>query len=148
MAVKAKKPVLNAAPNSSSSGRNSPRLADFGYRELITIGCDNIEAAAKTSAALSAGVEAVGEGLTAYARSSLQGGHDLIRGLLGVKTLDDVLKLQMDLAIRNLEGLVSGSAKLTALGVSLIGKVVAPWEDRAEAALAQFNRRDVKSGTI
>jgi len=139
MAVKAKKSTTVSTPlESAPSASDAPRFPNFSYAEFATIGCENIEAAVQTNTVVSVGIEAVGQEFTAYARSTLQSTSDLMRGLLGAKTLDDVVKLHTDLAIRNLEGIVSGSAKLTELGVSLVGKALAPWEGRVEAAFAPF----------
>jgi len=138
MAVKAKKSTVNAPLQTSTLSTDVPRFPNFSYAELATIGCENIEAAVQANAAVSASIEAVGQELTAYARSTLQSTSDLMRGLLGAKTLEDVVKLHTDLTIRNLEGIVSGSAKLTELGVSLVGKAMAPWEGRVEATLTPF----------
>jgi hypothetical protein len=144
MAVKAKKSTVSAPLQSSTSSSDAPRFANFSYAEFATMGCENIEAAVQTNSAVSAGIEAVGQEFTAYARSTLQSTSDLMRGLLGARTLEDVVKLHADLTIRNLEGIVSGSAKLTELGVSLVGKALAPWEGRVEAALAPFSHLQAK----
>jgi hypothetical protein len=140
MAVKAKKSTVNVPLQPSTSSTDVPRFPTFSYAEFTTIGCENIEAAVQANAAVSAGIEAVGQEFTAYARSTLQSTSDLMRGLLGAKTLEDVVKLHADLTLRNLEGIVSGSAKLTELGVSLVGKAMAPWEGRVEAVLAPFTQ--------
>ena len=144
MAAKAKKSTVSASLESPLSSPDVPRFPNLSYEEFATIGCDNIEAAVRTNAAVTAGIEAVGQEFTAYARSTLQSTSDLMRGLLGAKTLEDVVKLHTDLTIRNLEDMVAGSAKLTELSVSLVGKALAPWEDRLEAALAPFTYPQAK----
>jgi len=144
MAAKAKKSIVSAPLQSSPSSSDAPRFASFGYAEFATIGCESIDAAVRTNSVVSAGIEALGQEFTAYARSTLQSTSDLMRGLLGAKTLEDIVKLHADLTIRNLEGIVSGSAKLTELGVSLVGKALAPWEGRMEAVLAPFTYPQAK----
>ncbi len=74
-----------------------------------------------------------------YARTALQSASETARGLLGAKTLEDVVKIQTDLAKRQFEGMVAGSVKLSELGVSLASEAFAPWEGRVEAAMARFS---------
>jgi phasin family protein len=138
MAVKAKKqaePVFAPGPAVSPSG---PQFPSLNYADFATFGRDNIEAAVKTNAALSAGMEAISQEVMVYARSALQTASETARSLLGAKTLEDVVKLQTDLAKRHFEGMVAGSVKLSELGVSLASEAFAPWEGRVEAAMARF----------
>jgi phasin family protein len=152
MAAKAKKsetPRLSAVPPApftppfaalgAGFDPTSTPFATLSYAEFAAIGRDNIEAAARTNAALSAGVEAIGREMMECARALLQRTSETARGLLGAKTLEDVVKLQTDLAQRSFEGMVSGSARLSELGYALATEAVAPWEGRYEAAIAQWN---------
>jgi phasin family protein len=138
MAVKAKKqaePVFVPSPPAPPS---SPQFPSLNYTDFASFGRDNIEAAVKTNAALSAGMEAISQEVMVYARSALQTASETARSLLGAKTLEDVVKLQTDLAKRHFEGMVAGSVKLSELGVSLASEAFAPWEGRVEAAMARF----------
>ena len=138
MAVKAKKqaePVFAPGPGVPPP---SPQFPSLNYTDFATFGRDNIEAAVKTNAALSAGMEAISQEVMVYARSALQTASETARSLLGAKTLEDVVKLQTDLAKRHFEGMVAGSVKLSELGVSLASEAFAPWEGRVEAAMARF----------
>jgi len=138
MAAKAKKPtepVMVPGPVVSPSASPIPSL---NYADLANFGRDNIEAAVKTNAALSAGLEAISKEVMVYARSALKSATETARSLLDAKTLEDVMKLQTDLAKRNFEGMVAGSVKLSELGVSLASEAFAPWEGRVEATMAQF----------
>jgi phasin family protein len=138
MAVKPKKPAEPVfAPGPSVSPPNPP-FPSLSYAEFATFGRENIEAVVKTNAALSAGMEAISQEVMVYARSALQTASETARSLLGAKTLEDVVKLQTDLAKRHFEGMVTGSVKLSELGVSLASEAFAPWEGRVEAAMARF----------
>src|SRR5215469_1764216 len=116
MAPKARKPA-EPLPKAKSGG--SPPTPPFPiptYAEFASFGRGNVEAAVKTNAALSAGVEAFGQEVVTYARATLQNASETARGLLGAKTLEDVMRLQVDLAKRHFDGLLAGSAKLSELG--------------------------------
>ncbi len=138
MAVKAKKsvaPVQVPVPEILPAG---PQFPSLDYAEFASFGRENIEAVVKTNAVLSAGIEALGQEVMVYARSALQSASETARSLLGAKTLEDVVKLQTDLAKRNFEDMVAGSVKLSELGVSMASEAFAPWEGRVGAAMARF----------
>jgi hypothetical protein len=141
MAAKAKKPVESnlsvIAPIRSVSPPDS-QFPALGYAELAAFGRENIEAVVKANAALSAGIEAISQEVMVYARTALQSANETARGLLGAKTLEDVVKIQTDLAKRQFEGIVAGSVKLSELSVSLASGAFAPWEGRVEAAMARL----------
>ena len=148
MAAKAKKPtvpglsVVPQAPLPKQAAAAGPAMPGFppslSYEGLASFGRENIEAAVKTNAALSAGIEAIGQEFMACARTALQSASETARGLLGAKTLEDVVKLNTDFAKRNLEGMMAETVKLSELGCSLATEAFAPWEGRVEALMAQF----------
>jgi len=155
MAAKAKKPEtprLAAVPPTPFTPPFTPAFAEIAagfappsapfptlsYADFAAIGRDNIEAAARTNAAVSAGVEAIGREMMECARALLRRTSETARGLLGAKTFEDVVKLQSDLAQRSFEGMMSGSARLSELGYALATEAIAPWETRYEAAIAQW----------
>jgi hypothetical protein len=138
MASKPKKPAEPVLASKSGTLPATPSFPALTYAEFATFGRENIEAAVKTNAALSAGIEALGQEVMVYARSALQNASETARSLLGAKTLEDVVRLQADLAKRNLDGLIAGSVKLSELGVSLASEAMAPWEGRVEAAMVHL----------
>jgi hypothetical protein len=115
------------------------------YDGLASFGRENIEAAVKANAALSAGIEAIGQEVMACARTALQSATETARGLLGAKTFEDVVRLQTDFAQRHFDGLMAESVKLSELGCSLATGALAPWEGRVEAVMAQFAPPEAKS---
>ena len=127
-----------SAPAPMSPAPLAPFAATVSYEAFAELGREAITAAVKSNAAVSAGMEAMGQELMVYARDALQTASETARGLLGAKTMEDVIRLQTDLARRNFEGLVAGSAKLQALGVTLATEALAPWEGRVEAAMTQL----------
>jgi phasin family protein len=144
MAAKGKKSTALArlpaqAPEMASAAGSPPQeFPGMSYAELASFSRENIEAAVKTNAALSAGLEAIGQEVMIYARTALKAASETAHGLLSARTLEDVVRLQTDLAKRNLDGLVAGSVKLSEIGVSLASETFAPWEGRVEAVMAHF----------
>ena len=140
MAAKSKKSLHPmtlpaAAPPPAPPAPPPPALS---YEALAAFGREAIAAAVQSNAALSAGIEAMGQELMLCARDTLQSASETARGLLGAKTLDDVIRLQTALAHRSFATLVAGSLKLSELGAALAAETCAPWEGRVEATMARF----------
>ena len=137
--VPAHLPRVATFPAPESTAASLAQFPSLSYVDIATIGRENIEAAVKANAALSAGIEAIGQEVMVYARTALKSASEAAHGLLSARTLEDVVRLQTDLAKRNFDGLVAGSVKLSELGVSLASEALAPWEGRVEAVMAQFS---------
>jgi len=131
-------PALASAAAPQPAGASPTSYPSLSYADLAAISRDNVEAAVKANAALSAGIEAIGQEVMAYTKSALKSASEAAHGLLNARTLEDVVRLQADLAKRNFDGFVAGSVKLSELGVSLANEALAPWEGRVEAVMAQF----------
>lgn len=131
-------PVPALAPEPASPSF-SPQFPGVSYADLASLSRENIEAAVKANAALSAGIEAIGQEVMVYARSALKTASETAHGLLSARTLEDVVRLHTDLAKRNFDGLIAGSMKLSELSVSVASEALAPWEGRVEAVMAHFS---------
>jgi hypothetical protein len=104
-----------------------------GYAEFTDIGREAIAAAMSSSAAVSAGLEAIGREVAQYAQTAFENAGETARSLLGARTFEDVVRLQTDYAKRSYEGLLARSAKLSELGCSLFGASVGAWGERAKS---------------
>lgn len=142
MAAKSRKsPELVSVSSSSASPAESAHVAPFpslSYADLASIGRDNVEAAVKANAALSAGIEAIGQEVMVCARAALKTASETAHGLLSARTFEDIVRLQTELAKRSFDGFVSGSVKLSELGVTAASEALAPWEGRVGAVMAHF----------
>jgi len=105
----------------------APRYADF-----VAFGRDTIAAAVDSNAALSAGLEAIGEEVSHYARTAFEAAGETARGLIDARTFEDVVRLHTDFAKRSFEDFVARSTKLSELGCSLFGASVGAWGARAK----------------
>lgn len=106
----------------------APRYADF-----VEFGRDTLAAAMSSNAALSAGLDAIGQEVAQYSRTAFESAAQAARGLLGARTFEDVVRLQTDFAKRSFEGFVERSAKLSELGCSLLGASVGAFGARAKS---------------
>jgi hypothetical protein len=116
------KVAIDAKP--SAAARLAPSYAEFGQ--------DTIDAAMKTNAALNDGIEAIGEEVAQYARAAFESAGETARGLLGARTLEDVVRVQSEFAKRSIENFVECSVKLSELGYLLVGASVGAWDARAK----------------
>jgi hypothetical protein len=98
------------------------------YAEFTDFGRDAIAAAIDTNAALSAGIEKIGQEVVLYARDAFANAGETARGLLGARTFEDVVRLQTEFAKHNFAELVERTTKLSELGCALFGA----WTGRAK----------------
>ncbi|HEY1507100.1 MAG TPA: phasin family protein [Stellaceae bacterium] len=83
--------------------------------------------------AVNAGLEAIGLEVAQYVRTAFESAGETARGMLGVRTLEDVLRLQTDFAKRSLDSFIEHGAKLSELGCSLVGASAETWGMRARS---------------
>jgi hypothetical protein len=106
---------------------SGPSCADF-----VEFSRETIESAMHSSAALGAGLEAIGQEVAQYTHTAFASVGETARGLLGARTFEDVVRLQTDFAKRSFAGFVERSVKLSELGCSLFGASAGAWGTRAK----------------
>lgn len=114
---------------------DTPWQSTMTYAEFADLGRDSITAAIDSNAALSAGLEAIGQEVALYARDTLESVGETARGMLNARTFEDFVRLQTEFAKRNFAGLVERTAKFSELGCSLFGATVGAWTGRAKTSL-------------
>jgi phasin family protein len=118
----------------------APMFSGMNLESFADLGRENIAAVTRANVVWSEGVQAIGQEILTYAKSSLASASHTATALLGAKTLDEVIQLNSDLAKATLETLVERSAKLSEMGVSLANEAMAPLGGRVEATLAKLGR--------
>jgi hypothetical protein len=74
-------------------------------------------------------VEAIGEEVAQYSRATFESAGQTARGLIGARTLEDVVRLQTAFAQRAIDGFIACGVKLSELGCALVGA----WAAQAKA---------------
>ena len=145
MPAKSKKPALAAtatieAVHSTPTPAPLPTMGiePLSLESLADLGRENLAAVAQANRALSEGMQAIGQEILLYARSSLESASHTATALLGAKTLDEVIQLNSDLAQESLKALLSRSAKLSEMGVTVASETLAPLGVRVEATITKF----------
>jgi hypothetical protein len=104
-----------------------------GHAELVEFSRDTIEATGGSNAALSAALEAIGWEFAQYVHTAFVSAGETARGLLGARTLEDVVRLHTDFAERSFAGLIERSTNLSRLGCAPVGAGVGAWDARAKS---------------
>jgi hypothetical protein len=144
-------PVLEAAVKSSPLAAFSPaafsqaafsqaRAPRFDLAALADLGRENAAALAKSNLALSEGLQAIGEEVLGYARLSFESASKTAKALLGAKTLDEVIKLNSDLARTSFETMMARSARLSEMSVTVANETLAPLGGRVEATISKMTK--------
>ncbi|HUZ73135.1 MAG TPA: phasin family protein [Stellaceae bacterium] len=145
MPAKSKKSTVVATamiegPESTPAAAPFPTLGldSLSLESLADLGRENLAAVAQANRALSEGMQAIGQEILLYARSSLESASQTATALLGAKTLDEVIQLNSDLAQESLKALLARSAKLSEMGVTVASETLAPLGVRVEATITKF----------
>ena len=80
---------------------DTPWQSTMTYAEFADLGRDSITAAIDSNAALSAGLEAIGQEVALYARDTFESVGETARGMLNARTFEDFVRLQTEFAKRN-----------------------------------------------
>lgn len=100
------------------------------YADLVDFGRDAIGGAINVSAALSAGIEAIGREWVQYGQGAFEVAGETARGLLSARTVEDLVRLQSDYAKRSFAAVVESSGKLSQLGCAVLSATVSAWFER------------------
>jgi hypothetical protein len=140
MPAKSKKStVATIVPIDAPEGAPNPApFPSLSLESLADLGRENLAAVAEANRALSEGMQAIGQEILLYARTSLESASHTATALLGAKTLDEVIQLNSDLAQESLKALLTRSAKLSEMGVTVASETLAPLGVRMEATITKF----------
>ena len=144
MATKVKKPARVEAtiePVGAAATAALPAAGLFaGYEELADLGRENFAAVLRANAALTEGMEAIGNEVMGYARTSLENAAEVATALLAAKTLEDLVQLNGDFAKASFERMVARSTKLSEMSLKVANEALAPLGDRVEATFQKLGK--------
>ena len=118
-------------PPSIASPQTAPRSANSD--QMRTVEKDGAAALAQSQAALARGIEALSAEMAGLALSGMNELARTATKLLAVKTLSDAIEVNAGFTRNSFDALVTGSAKLSELGVKLATETSQP-------LLSQFGR--------
>lgn len=104
-----------------------------GYDDIASLGKDNIDAYVQSTTVFAKGVEAMGKEMMSFAQTSLDSSVANAKALFGAKTLRELIDLQTDFSRTGFDSLVTESARLTELSVTLANETIEPLQVRLNA---------------
>lgn len=98
------------------------------FEDIQKLGKENMDAAMKTSGAVSKGVQAIAVEVADYSKKAFETGSTVMEKLVGAKTLDKAIEIQTDYAKTAYEAFVAHATKVGELYTNLAKEVVKPVE--------------------
>ncbi len=102
-----------------------------GFDELATTGKDGMEAWSAAGAAYGKGMEAIGGEMMSFAKQMLDNNVAQTKAILGAKSLNEVMDLNVEFARGNFDGMMAQGTKVGELATKVA-------QDTAEPLNAQF----------
>jgi phasin family protein len=113
-----------------------------GYDEVADFSKGNVEALMLSGNIVVRGVEDIGKAWLDLGQKSLQSGAVLAQAFAGVRTLQELVELQTDLARTTLDRLLSESARISELSAKVANEAVAPLQARVGTAFGLMLKRE------
>ena len=113
-----------------------------GYDEAAAFGKGNAEALMLSGNIVVRGVEDIGKAWLDLGQKSLQSGAVLAQAFAGVRTLQELVELQTDLARATLDRLLTESARISELSAKIANEAVAPLQARVGTAFGLMLKRE------
>jgi hypothetical protein len=98
------------------------------FDQIQKLGKDNADAALRTFGAVSKGAQAIAVESADFAKKSFEQSTATIEKLVGAKTLDKALEIQVDYLRTAYEGIVAQSTKIGALYANVARDAFKPFE--------------------
>jgi phasin family protein len=113
-----------------------------GYDEVAAFNKGNVEALMLSGNVVVRGVEDIGKAWLDLGQHSLERGVALAQAFAGVRTLQDLVELQTELAPATLDRLLTESARVSELSAKVANEVVAPLRARVGTAFGLMLQRE------
>lgn len=104
-----------------------------GYDDVNALNKANIDAVVQASTALTKGMESLSRQLMGIAQASMEANVASTKALFGAKTLRDFFDLQADFYRRNIDQVLSESAKVTETSVKVTNDALQPLQAQTNA---------------
>lgn len=112
------------------------------YDEVAGFSQGNVEAVMLSGSIVARGVEDLGKAWLDLGQHSLQRSVAIAQALAGVRTLQELIELQTDLARATLDRLLAESVRISELSAKVANEAVAPLQARVGSALSLVTRRE------
>lgn len=161
--VKAAKPAATAKPAAKVAGVEAlfkpidwskapgvdeikARLEKFGpgmfkgLEDASQAGKDNVEAIVKSSQILAKAAEELNKAISTFAQSSMELNVQAGQALLGVKSLQDLVEVQQELARSSFDHFVTGSSKISDMAMKVANEALEPIQSRVSVTMEKLGK--------
>ncbi|MEQ8354211.1 MAG: phasin family protein [Kiloniellaceae bacterium] len=108
------------------------------YDDVANHGKDTVDAYVESSTVFAKGIEALSKELMGFTQSAVEANIAATKALFGAKTVNEVIDLQNEFSRTRFDSLVSESAKLTELSMSLANDAFEPIQLRVNATVEKM----------
>jgi len=136
MAERATKP---AKPVKQDIGGSKESSSHEGYDAFLDANGQNLNAFVRSSEALGNGLAALGEEFVAFGSARMRTQFENSETLLNCNDVEDVFALQCDYVNKVAEQYAQETGKVMGIMAQMTRNCMAPFEQRAKAALHQLN---------
>lgn len=111
-----------------------------GYEDAAQTGKDNIEALVKASQILAKAAEELNKAVSTFAQSSLEMNVQAGQALLGVKSIQDLVEVQQELARSSFDHFVAGSSKISDMAMKVANEALEPIQSRVNLTIEKISK--------
>lgn len=111
-----------------------------GYEDAAQTGKDNVEALVKASQIIAKAAEELNKAISTFAQSSLEMNVQAGQALLGVKSLQDLVEVQQELARSSFDHFVAGSSKISDMAMKVTNEAFEPIQSRVNLTIEKISK--------
>lgn len=110
------------------------------YEEVNQLGKENVEAFVKSSQILAKAAEEMGKAISTFAQSSMELNQQAGQALLGVKSVQDLVEVQAELARSSMDHMIAGASKISDMAVKVANEAFEPIQHRVSQAIEKATK--------
>jgi len=109
-----------------------------GYDDVASLGQESIDAYMRSTTLFAKSMETMGKELMTFAQSTVDTNVANAKALFGVKSVRELIDLQTDFSRSGFDSMVTESAKLTELSMSLANETMEPLQSQLNATVEKM----------
>ena len=112
----------------------------FGnYEDLSQSGKDNVEAVVKSTQILAKAAEELSKAINTFTQSSIEMNMHAGQALLGIKSLQDLVEVQSELARNSMDHFIAESSKISDMTVKVANEAMEPIQTRINITIEKLS---------
>lgn len=111
-----------------------------GFDEWNSFARGNVEAVVKAQTAFAKGAEEMSKAWLSFGQGTAEAGVAMVKGLMGAKSLKEMVELQNEFARSSFDGLVNETAKLSEMSLKTTNEAFEPIQSQVNAAVEKLTK--------